>query len=106
MASKMIFKEIEGEGLQLDGALHGNLPGILRFTEAVVRGTLEEIHHAAMSFDPKPGLDPDAVGVALAIEVVKNAFNTFMEDHEDSAEEALRLSEHAADTLSRMKGAM
>lgn len=75
----------------MDGQVSGSIPDILSFTEAVVNATFTEVFNILSEQEAMPGINADALAAYCVLQVAKNAFNDFAEEHKEAFEEALKI---------------
>lgn len=69
------------DGVTESGQICGNMPDIMAFCDVVIRRQMDHIYTVAMSATPADGIDLKTAAMAAAIDVVRNAFNDFIEEH-------------------------
>ena len=71
----------EGSGVIERGKICGTIPDIMAFSEIVIRRQMDHIFLAARRTTPVDPVDWETAAMACTIDVVRNAFNAFVEEH-------------------------
>lgn len=71
----------EGSGVIERGRICGTMPDIMAFSEVVIHRQMDHIYKAANHAIPVDGVELETFAMAVTIDVVKNAFNAFVEEH-------------------------
>jgi len=111
MKDKTVIKERSvvkytdtGTGVIESGKISGNLSDIMAFSDVIIRQQMDHVYTAASNAIPADGVDSKTAAMAAAIDVVKNAFNDFVEEH--GAEEfakAVALQNKMHDLMAEME---
>lgn len=92
------------DGVIESGQICGNMSDIMAFCDVVIRRQMDHIYTVAMNAIPADGIDSKTAAMAAAIDVVRNAFNDFVEEHgADEFAKAAALQNKMHDMMEEME---
>ena len=93
-----------GDGIIESGQISGKLSEIMAFSDTVIRRQMDHVYTVARNAIPADGVDSKTAAMAAAIDVVKNAFNDFVEEHgADEFAKAVALRDKVHDLTAEME---